>query len=154
MLSVTVTVTLHVIERRRWSSSNSIFYIFAIQSIPWPSILTTEVEIVVGGAQNQFMVLATVVKNAKKKAGGTGIINHVRKYPLVCTIPCTQSILLFSLTRGDIQTTRNNFTNANSAKNIKMYTLIGVPAATSTFTSHALLYCPLWKLKLNCTTTH
>ena len=41
---------------------------------------------------------------------------------------------------------------AYSAKDLATNTLIGVPAATLTFTAHALLYCPLWKL--NSTTTH
>ena len=95
MLSVTVTVTLHAIERRKWSSSNnSSFYIFAIQSIPWSSVKTTEVLKHVVVAKNQFMVLAIVVQ--KVDARGTDIISRVRKYPLGCTIPCTQSILLFS----------------------------------------------------------
>ena len=123
--------------RRRWSSSS--FNIFPIRSIPWSSIKITEEVILVGGAKKMFMVLATVVKN--QNAVPTGIINHVRNYPLGCTIPCTQSILLFSFLHGDgqISATTNNFTNANFAKIIKMYTFIGVPVVTSTFTSHALL---------------
>ena len=69
MLSVTVTVTLHLIERRRWSSSSNSFYIFAIQSIPWSSIKTTEVEFLVVGAKNQFMVLATIVEKVEYSIG-------------------------------------------------------------------------------------
>ena len=58
---------------------------------------------VVGGAGNQYWVLATVVKNAM----GTGIINHVRNYPLgCCTIPCTHYILFFSLTNIIIKSTK------------------------------------------------
>ena len=41
-------------DTRRWSN-NSNFYIFAIQSIPWPSFQTTEVEVLVVGAKNQFI---------------------------------------------------------------------------------------------------
>ena len=82
-----------------------------------------------------YLDLATVVKNVMD----TFIINHVRKYPLGCIIPCTQSILLFSFPNGEIMAKTYNLANANSAKNIKVNTLIGVLAATSTFTSHALL---------------
>ena len=71
------------------------------------------------------------------------IINHVRNYPLGCTIPCTQSILLFSLTKK---------VSAKSAKNITRNTLISVTIAISTFTSDVLLYLPPWKL--NSTTIH
>ncbi|KAK7828094.1 hypothetical protein CFP56_030534 [Quercus suber] len=56
---------------------------------------TREVEMIVGGAWNQYLVLATVVKNAE---GSAFIINHVQNYPLGCTIPHTQIILLFSST--------------------------------------------------------
>ncbi|XP_030960759.1 uncharacterized protein LOC115982327 isoform X2 [Quercus lobata] len=119
----------------RWSSNN--FYILSILSIPWSSIQTTKEDIIVGGAGNRFMVLATVVES--QYAITTVIINPVRNYPLGCTIPCIQSILLFSFLHGHIHEIKDNFTNANSVKNIKMYTLIGVPVATSTFTSHSLL---------------
>ena len=126
-------------DTRRWS--NNSFYIFPIQSIPWSTIQTTEVELLVVGAKNQFMVLVTIVIDLDAQT--TGIINHVLNYPLDCTIPCTQSILLFSFLQsyGHITVTirTNNFTNANSAKKIMMNTLIGVPVATSTFTSHVLL---------------
>uniref|UniRef100_A0A2N9GQG9 Phorbol-ester/DAG-type domain-containing protein n=1 Tax=Fagus sylvatica TaxID=28930 RepID=A0A2N9GQG9_FAGSY len=70
----------------------------------WYSMKTREAEIVVGGAGNQFMVLVTNVKNAMEH---TFIINHVPNYPLGCTIPCTQNILLFSFPNGDIK--RKNF---------------------------------------------
>jgi hypothetical protein len=60
---------------------------------------TTEEDIFVGGATKLFMVLATVAKNAM---GGMFIINHVPNYPLGCTIPCTQNILLFSFPNRDM----------------------------------------------------
>ena len=76
---------------------------------------TREAEIVVRGVGNQFMVLVTNVKNAMEL---TFIINHVLNYPLGCTIPCTQNILLFSFPNGDIK--RKNFltkmANVKSAK--------------------------------------
>ena len=81
------------------------------------------------------MVLAIVVKNVEE---GGFIINHVQNYPLGCTIPCTQSILSFSFTQGDIHEMKDNFSNANSAKNIKMNTLIGVSAVT--LTSHHMRF--------------
>ena len=57
---------------------------------------------IVMGATNQYWVLATVVKNAV-----TGIINHVRNYPLgCCTIPCTHYILFFSLTNIILKSTK------------------------------------------------
>ena len=71
------------------------------------------------------------------------IINHVRNYPLGCTIPCTQSILLFSLTKK---------VSAKSAKNITRNIVISVTIAISTFMLDVLLYLPPWKL--NSTTIH
>ena len=115
------------------------FNIFAIRSISWSSIKTTEVETVVMGATNKYWVLATVVKNAMRDT----IINHARNYPLGCTIPCTQSTLLFSSTK---------IVSAKSAKNIIGNTFISVTVATSTFTSNVLFYLPPWKL--NSTTIH
>jgi hypothetical protein len=53
------------------------------------------------GAGKMFMVLATVAK--KVGCGTTFIINHVPNYPLGCTIPCTQNILLFSLAQRDMK---------------------------------------------------
>ena len=79
-------------------------------------------------------VFATVVKNAD----GTFIINHVRNYPLGCTIPHTQIILLFSLVYIDIMiTTKKNIAdlaNVTSAEKRVMNTVIVVTVATSTFT--------------------
>ncbi|XP_030958358.1 uncharacterized protein LOC115980222 [Quercus lobata] len=136
---------------RRWSSrsSSSTFYIFAIQSIPCSLIKTTGAEEVAVGAKNQFMVLATIVQNAdlmKRDGTSTGIINHVRNCRLGCTIPCTQSILSFSLMKRHIilnkKKNTNKRPNANSAMNLADNTLIVVIAATSTFTPHVLPYCP------------
>ena len=137
---------------RRWSSRSG-FYNFAIQSIPWPSIQTSEVDILVGGAKNQFMVLPTIVENVGIKIIGF-IINHVQKYPLGCTIPCTQSILSFSLMKRHIilKKKTNKRPNANSAMNLADNTLISVTAVTSTFTPHVLPYHPPSNLKS--TTTH
>ncbi|KAL4637061.1 hypothetical protein ACB092_03G053700 [Castanea dentata] len=66
------------------------------------------------------------------------IINHVLNYPLASTIPCTHYILLFSFMKLEI-ILRKNRANVDSAKEILGNTLIGFPAATSTFTSHVLL---------------
>ena len=118
-----------------WSRFNN----FTIRSTPWSSIKTIEVEIIVMGATNKYWVLAIVVKNAMWDT----IINHARNYPLGCTIPCTQSILLFSSTKK---------VSAKFAKNITGNTFIGVTIVTSTFTSDVLLYLPPWKL--NSTTIH
>ncbi|KAK7855956.1 hypothetical protein CFP56_025897 [Quercus suber] len=100
------------------------------------------------GCQELVLVLAIVVKNAE----GLGfIINHVWNYPLGCTIPCTQSILLFSLTNTHIILKRKKRANAKSVNNLVMNTLIDVTVATLIFTSDvALAYLP-WKL--NSTTT-
>uniref|UniRef100_A0A7N2L4N9 DC1 domain-containing protein n=1 Tax=Quercus lobata TaxID=97700 RepID=A0A7N2L4N9_QUELO len=139
------------LSTRRWSSrsSSSTFYIFAIQSIPCSLIKTTGAEEVAVGAKNQFMVLATIVQNAdlmKRDGTSTGIINHVRNCRLGCTIPCTQSILSFSLMKRHIilnkKKNTNKRPNANSAMNLADNTLIVVIAATSTFTPHVLPYCP------------
>ena len=136
----------------RWSSrsSSSTFYIFAIQSIPWTSIQTTEVDVLVGDAKNQFMVLSTTT-------GTSFFINHVRNCRLGCTIPCTQSILSFSLMKRHIilkkKKNTNKRPNANSAMNLADNTLIAVTAATSTFTPHVLPYRPPSNL-LKSTTTH
>jgi hypothetical protein len=62
----------------------------------WYSMKTREADFLVMGVGNQFMVLATA------GLGCTFIINHVPNYPLGYTIPCTQNILLFSLTNGDM----------------------------------------------------
>ena len=60
---------------------------------------------IVGGATNQYWVLATVVKNAD--GGEPFIINHVRNYPLgCCTIPCIHYILFFSLTKLIMKSTK------------------------------------------------
>ena len=45
--------------------------------IPWSSVKTTVIKVLVVGAKNQFMVLATIVQEVD--ARGTHIINHVRK---------------------------------------------------------------------------
>ena len=131
----------------RWGSRS--FYIFAIQTIPCSSYKTTEMDLLVVGAKNQFMVLATIVINA----GGT-FINRARNYPLGCTIRCTQSILSFSLMKRHIILNKktNKRPNANSAMNLADNTLIAVTAATSTFTPHVLPYRPPSNLKS--TTTH
>ena len=143
---------------RRWSSrsSSSTFYIFPIQSIPCSSFQTTEVVILVVGAKNQFMVLATFVENAHSlHSDGTStcIINHVRNCRLGCTIPCTQSILSFSLMKRHIILKKKKRPNAKSAMNLADNTLIAVTAATSTFTPHVLPYRPPSNL-LKSTTTH
>ena len=132
----------------RWSS-RSTFYIFPIQHIPCSSNNTTDMENCVVGAKNQFMVLPT--------AGTSFFINHVRNCRLGCTIPCTQSILSFSLMKRHIilkkKKNTNKRPNANSAMNLADNTLIAVTAATSTFTPHVLPYRPPSNL-LKSTTTH
>ena len=139
---------------KRWSSRSS-FYIFAIQTIPCSSIHTSELELLVLGAKNQFMVLPTVVTNAGMKIMAPFFINHVRNCRLGCTIPCTQSILSFSLMKRHIILNKktNKRPNANSAMNLADNTLIAVTAATSTFTPHVLPYRPPSNL-LKSTTTH
>ncbi|KAK7837578.1 hypothetical protein CFP56_021084 [Quercus suber] len=108
---------------------------------------TREVEVIVGGAANQYLVLATVVTDAKI----TSIINHVLNYPLGCTIPHTQIILLLSsIDIHTVITTEKNMTdlaNAMSAKKRVQNTFIVVTVATSTFTSDVLLYHSPSKLK-------
>ena len=85
------------------------------------------------------MVLPTIVENAGIKITGF-IINHVQKYPLGCTIPCTQSILSFSLMKRHIilKKKTNKRPNANSVMNLADNTLIAVTTTTSTFTPHVL----------------
>ncbi|KAK7844009.1 hypothetical protein CFP56_011752 [Quercus suber] len=77
--------------------------------------------------------------------------------PLGCTIPCTQSILSFSLMKRHIilkkKKNTNKRPNAKSAMNLADNTLIAVTAATSTFTPHVLPYRPPSNL-LKSTTTH
>ena len=127
---------------RRWS-----FNIGCIGSIHWSLMKTREVDVNVMGAGNQYMVLATVVKNAE---GGTFIINHVRNYPLGCTIPHTQIILLFYSTYIHIMTTKKSMTNlaiATSAEQLVMNIVIVVTVANSTFTSDVLLHHSPSKLK-------
>ena len=117
---------------RRWS-----FNIGGIGGIRWSLMKTREVDVFVVDAGNQCLVLATAVTDAER---GSFIINHVLNYPLGCTIPHTQIILLFSST--DIHTTMKNMTdsaNATSAENRVMNTVIVVTVATSTFTSDVLL---------------
>ena len=140
----------------RWSSRSSTFYLFAIQTIPCSSVKTTEVEILVMGAKNQFMVLPTIVINTAiilSDGTSTCIINHVRNCRLGCTIPCTQSILSFSLMKRHIILKKKKRPNAKSAMNLADNTLIAVTAATSTFTPHVLPYRPPSNL-LKSTTTH
>ena len=128
---------------RRWS-----FNIGGICGIRWSFMKTREVDAIVMGAGNQYLVLATVVKNAER---GSFIINHVQNYPLGCTIPHTQIILLFSSTYLHILlTTEKNMTNlanATSAEKRVLNTVIVVTVATSTFTSDVLLYHSPSKLK-------
>ena len=114
-------------HRRRWS--NSIFNILS-------SVKTTKVEILLVGAKNQFMVLATSLQEVDARS--TLIINHVLNYLLGSTIPCTHYTLLFSFMKPEI-ILRKRKANVDSAKEIMGNILIGVPAATSTFRSHALL---------------
>lgn len=98
---------------------------------------TREGDVFVMGARNQYLVLATVVKNAEI----TFIINHVQNYPLGCTIPHTQIILLFSSTNvHTVMKNMRNLANATSAEKRVMNTVIVVTVATSTFTSIVLLY--------------
>ena len=119
----------HYFLTRWWS-----FNIGGIGSIHWSLMKMREVEIFVMGARNQYLVLATVVTDAEI----TSIINHVLNYPLGCTIPHTQIILLFSFVDINILTTKKNMTNlanATSAEKRVMNTVIVVIVATSTFTS-------------------
>ena len=89
---------------------------------------------IVGGAGNQYWVLATVVKNAV-----TGIINHVRNYPLdCCTIPCTHYILFFSLTKINIKSTKI-LAIAKFAKKIVGNIVMVVSVAILSFTSNVVL---------------
>ena len=114
---------------------------------------TTEEDIVVMGAGKEFMVLATTVK--KEDVLGTFIINHVPNYPLGCTIPCTQNILLFFFNQTDIKTKNflTKMANVKSAKKIVIWnTVIVVHGAILTFTSDVLSHRFPWNLKS--TTTH
>ncbi|KAK7830709.1 hypothetical protein CFP56_028014 [Quercus suber] len=128
---------------QRWS-----FNIGGIGNIRWSSIKTKEVDDLVMGALNQYLVLATVVKNAE---GSTFIINHVQNYPLGCTIPHTQIILLLSSTHVHIViTTEKNMTNlanATSVDNKLMNIVIVIIGATSSFIADVLLYHSPSKLK-------
>ena len=63
----------------------------------------------------------------------------MRKYPLGCTIPCTNYILLFFLTKK-LVILRKKTTYAKSVMNLVTNTLIVVTIATSTFTSN-VLFC-------------
>ena len=63
----------------------------------------------------------------------------MRKYPLGCTIPCTNYILLFFLTKKMV-ILRKKTTYAKSVMNLVTNTLIAVTIATSTFTSN-VLFC-------------
>ena len=99
------------------------------------------------GAKNQFMVLATGVQ--EMDALGTVIINHVQKYLLGCTIPCTHYILLFFLMKK-LVILRKKIADAKSVMNLVRNTLIAVTIVTSTFTSN-VLFC---NLKLNSMITH
>ena len=130
----------------RWTTFN----IFVTINTRWSTIKTTEGEILVMGAGKQFMVLATVVKNVDT----TFIINHVPNYPLGCTIPCTQNILLFSFpNRYMLKMMSKIIANAKSAKKIVIRnTVIVVHGAILTFTSDVLIYRSPWNLKS--TTTH
>ena len=113
----------------RWS-----FNIGGIGAIRWSLMKMREGDGFVMGAGNQYLVLATVVKNAE---GGTFIINHVQNYPLGCTIPHTQIILLFSSVYIHIVTTKKNIAdlaNATSAEKRVVNIVIVVTVATSTFT--------------------
>ena len=97
---------------------------------------------IVMGARNQYLVQATVVWKAIAMVT-TIIINRVLNYPLGCTIPHTQIILLFSSTDiHTVITTEKNMTdlaNATSAEKRVVNTVIVVTVATSTFTSDVLL---------------
>ena len=112
----------------------------------WSSIKTIEEDYIVGGAGKEFMVLATVVKNA----GGmvlTFIINHVPNYPLGCTIPCTQNILLFSFPNIAMLVSKI-ITNAKPTKKMVVgNTIIVVQVAILTFTSNVLIHRSPWNLK-------
>ena len=133
---------------RRWS-----FNIGGIGSIHWSLMKTREVAAFVMGAGNQYLVLATAVKNAEQlnPVFGSFIINPVLNYPLGCTIPHTQIILLFSSTYIHIMlTTEKNMTNsanAMSAEKRVKNAFIVVTVATSTFTSDVRLYHSPSKLK-------
>ena len=107
---------------------------------------------IVMGATNEYWVLATVVKNAI----GTGIINHVRNYPLgCCTIPCTHYILLFSFMKGHvILSLREKRAIARSANNIVRNIVMVVSVAILSFTLDVVLYHSPWKQQLKSTTTH
>ena len=133
----------------RWRTFN----IFAMMNTRWSSIKTIEEDYIVGGAGKEFMVLVTVVKNA----GGmvlTFIINHVPNYPLGCTIPCTQIILLFSFPNITmLEMMSKIITNAKSAKKMVVGNrIIVVQVAILTLTSNALIHHSPWNLKS--TTTH
>ena len=133
----------------RWTTFN----IFLTINARWSTMKTREAEGRVGGATNLFMVLATVAKNACM--GLTFIINHVPNYPLGCTIPCTQNILLFSLAQRDMKTKnfRTKMSNAKSAKKMVIGNrIIVVQVAILTLTSDALIHHSPWNLKS--TTTH
>ena len=112
----------------------------------WSSIKTIEEDYIVGGAGKEFMVLATVVKNA----GGmvlTFIINHVPNYPLGCTILCTQNILLFSFPNIAMLVSKI-ITNAKPTKKMVVgNTIIVVQVAILTFTSNVLIHRSPWNLK-------
>ena len=123
------------------------FNIGGIGAICWSLMKTREGDGFVMGARNQYLVIAIVVKNAE---GGTFIINHVQNYPLGCTIPHTQIILLFSSIYIHIVTTKKNIAdlaNATSAEKRVVNIVIVVTIATSTFTLDVLLYHSPSKLK-------
>ena len=63
----------------------------------------------------------------------------MRKYPLGCTIPCTNYIILFFLMKK-LVILRKKTTYAKSVMNLVTNTLIAVTIATSTFTSN-VLFC-------------
>ena len=124
---------------RRWS-----FNIGGIGSIRWSLIKRREVEIFVRGAWNQFLVLATAVTDVEI----TSIINHVLNYPLGCTIPHTQIILLFVFTYIHItKKIVRNLANATFVEKRVLNTVIVVTVATSTVTSDVLLSHSPSKLK-------
>ena len=100
------------------------FNIGGIGAIRWSLMKTREGDGFVMGAGNQYLVLATVVKNAE---GGTFIINHVLNYPLGCTIPHTQIILLFIFTYIHItKKIVRNLANATSVEKRVLNTVIVV----------------------------
>ena len=110
---------------------------------------TRQEEFVVWDAGKKFMVLATVAKNVVGMLCPLFIINHVPNYPLGCTIPYTQNILLFSFPNRDLlRMMSKNIANAKSAKKIVLgNTVIVVHGAILTFTSDVLIYHPPWNLK-------